>query len=166
MRDKKRDRHTENALDGPKRHANYGLSLPMSIPTLGESLVQFYVAQIAQIQSIYYLLFGRRLCRSAWRRRAAASSSKVGPVWRTFFIISAGRKSPFFWRNFGFYGLCRFKWPGLYSLDALVASTVNCLDGILRHSASPVRFFSLLMATHRGAETGKTVHLWMNSKRE
>ncbi len=114
VRDKKRDRHTENALDGSKRHANYGLSLPMSIPTLGESLAQFYVAQIAQIQSIYYLLFGRRLCRSAWRRRAATSSSKVGPVWRTFFIICAGRKSPFFWRNFGFYGLCRFKWPGLY----------------------------------------------------
>ena len=37
-RQKKRDRVTERACDGPKRGANYGPSLPVSIPTLGESL--------------------------------------------------------------------------------------------------------------------------------
>ena len=35
VRDKKRDRDTERAHDCPKRHANYGPSLPASIPTLG-----------------------------------------------------------------------------------------------------------------------------------
>ncbi len=48
-RDKKRDRDTGTALDCQKRHANYGPSLPVSIPTLGKFLAQFYVAQIAQI---------------------------------------------------------------------------------------------------------------------
>ncbi len=49
VRDKKRDRNTGRAHDGPKRHANYGPSLPVSIPTLGESLAQVCTAQIAQI---------------------------------------------------------------------------------------------------------------------
>ncbi len=44
-RDKKRDRDTERACDGPKRRANYGLSLTVSIPTPGESLAQIWVAQ-------------------------------------------------------------------------------------------------------------------------
>ena len=42
---KKRYRDTERARDGPKRHANYGPSLPVSIPTLGESLAQVWLAQ-------------------------------------------------------------------------------------------------------------------------
>ena len=45
---KKRNRATERARDGPKRHANYGPSLPVSIPTLAESLAQVCAAQIAQ----------------------------------------------------------------------------------------------------------------------
>ncbi len=44
-RQKKRDRDAERAHDCPKRHANYGLSSPVSIPTLGESLAQMWVAQ-------------------------------------------------------------------------------------------------------------------------
>ncbi len=62
-RQKKRDSDTERAHDCPKRHANHGPSSPVSIPTLGESLAQFYVAQIAQIKRIYYLLFGRHLAQ-------------------------------------------------------------------------------------------------------
>ena len=53
VRGKKRDRDTGRACDGPKRHANYGPSLPVSIPTLGESLAQVYVAQIAQIAQVW-----------------------------------------------------------------------------------------------------------------
>ncbi len=60
---KKRNIDTERAHDCPKRHANYGPSSSVSIPTLGKSLAQFYVAQIAQIKRIYYLLFGRRLAQ-------------------------------------------------------------------------------------------------------
>ncbi len=56
-RNKNRDRDTERACDGPKRHANYGPSLPVSIPTLGESLAQFYVAQIVQMKKVYHLLY-------------------------------------------------------------------------------------------------------------
>ncbi len=52
-RQKKRDSVTERAHDCPKRHANYGPSLPVSIPTFGKFLPQFYVAQIAQIQSVH-----------------------------------------------------------------------------------------------------------------
>ncbi len=37
VRDKKRDRDTRRARDAQKRHANYGPSLPVSIPTLGDS---------------------------------------------------------------------------------------------------------------------------------
>ncbi len=55
--EKKRDRGAERAHDCPKRHANYGPSSPVSIPTLGESLAQFYAAQIAQIKRVYHLLF-------------------------------------------------------------------------------------------------------------
>ncbi len=62
-RDKKRDKDAERARDGLKRHANYGPSLPESIPTLGESRAQIYVAQIAQIKGIYY--GGFRLCLEA-----------------------------------------------------------------------------------------------------
>ncbi len=71
-RQKKRDRNAERAHDCPKRHANYGPSSPVSIPTLGESLAQFYVAQIAQNKRIYYLLFGRRL--------AHCSVAQGGPI--------------------------------------------------------------------------------------
>ncbi len=60
---KKRDRDTERACDGPKRYANYGPSLPVSMPTLGESLAQIYVVQIAQTKGIYYCEFRRRLER-------------------------------------------------------------------------------------------------------
>ncbi len=44
-RQKKRDREAVRAHDCPKRHANYGLSSPVSNPTLGESLAQMWVAQ-------------------------------------------------------------------------------------------------------------------------
>ncbi len=66
-RNKKRDSATEKAYDYPKRHANYGLSSPVSIPTLGEFLTQVCAAQIAQIKRIYYFLLGGAW-RSAWRR--------------------------------------------------------------------------------------------------
>ncbi len=39
-RREKRDRDTERALDGPKRHANYGPSLHVSIPTPVKFLAQ------------------------------------------------------------------------------------------------------------------------------
>ena len=39
-RQKKRDRDTETARDGPKMHANYGASLPVSIPTPVKFLAQ------------------------------------------------------------------------------------------------------------------------------
>ncbi len=52
-RQKKIDSDTERAHDCPKRHANYGPSLPVSIPTFGKSLAQFDFAQIAQIQSLH-----------------------------------------------------------------------------------------------------------------
>ncbi len=42
---KKRDSDTETAQNGQKRCANYGLSLPLSIPTPSESLAQIRVAQ-------------------------------------------------------------------------------------------------------------------------
>ena len=48
-RNTKRDRDTVRSRDGSKGHANYGPSLPVSIPTLGDSFAQIYVAQIAQI---------------------------------------------------------------------------------------------------------------------
>ncbi len=36
-------------------------------------------------------------------------------AWRKFFLLYAPGANPsFFGRNFGFYGLCTFKWPGLY----------------------------------------------------
>ncbi len=62
-RQKKRDSDTERAHECPKRHANYGPSLPVYIPTFGKSLAQFYVAQIAQIKRICYLLFGGHLAQ-------------------------------------------------------------------------------------------------------
>ena len=67
----KREIAKERAHDCPKRLANYGLNLPVSIPTLGKSLAHFYVAQIAQIKRIYYLLLGQR--------RAGTLSCKVRP---------------------------------------------------------------------------------------
>ena len=77
-RDKKRDRDTERARGGPKRHANYGPSLPVSIPTLGKSLAQIYIAQIAQIKGIYYWGFKRRLERCA-AVQGGHIECKVGP---------------------------------------------------------------------------------------
>ncbi len=44
-RDQKRDRDTERARNDPKKCANYGLSLPVSIPTPGDSLAQIWLAQ-------------------------------------------------------------------------------------------------------------------------
>ena len=43
-RQKKRDSDIERADDCPKRHANCGPSSSVSIPTLGESLAQNWVA--------------------------------------------------------------------------------------------------------------------------
>ncbi len=77
VRDKKRERETERARDCPKKHANYGPSLPASIPTLGKSLAQFYVAQIAQIQSVYCFPF-RRLERCV-AAQGGHTKCKVGP---------------------------------------------------------------------------------------
>ncbi len=75
---------------------------------------QVYVAQIAQIQSVYNFPFRRSLWSGAWRHLGHIES-KVGPKsGAIFLIICAGRKSLLFWRNFRFYGLCIFKWPGLY----------------------------------------------------
>ena len=68
VRDKKRDRHTERARDGPKRHANHGPSLLVSIPTLGESIAQVCAAQIAQIQSVYHFPLRCSSWGGAWRR--------------------------------------------------------------------------------------------------
>ena len=62
-RQKKRDSDTERAQDCPKRHANCGPSLPVSIPTLDDSFAQVYVAQIAQIQSVYHFPFQRLFWR-------------------------------------------------------------------------------------------------------
>ncbi len=45
-REKKRGRRTERARDGPKRHANYGLSFPVS---LGATLGGAYLAHIWRI---------------------------------------------------------------------------------------------------------------------
>ena len=89
VRDKKRDRDSERACDGLKRHANYGSSLPVSIPTLGEFLAQIYIAQIAQIKGIYYWGFRRRL---EWWVAAQGGHirCKVGPESGAhFFIICA-----------------------------------------------------------------------------
>ncbi len=114
-RQKKRDSDIERADDCPKRHANCGPSSPVSIPTLGESLAHFYVAQIAQIKGIYYLLFGRHLAKCLAAEGGYIKIKEGMTAWRTFYIICAGRKSLLFWRNVGFYGLCTFKWPGLYT---------------------------------------------------
>ena len=112
-RQKKRDSDTERAHDCPKRHANCGPSLPVSIPTLDDSFAQVYVAQIAQIQSVYHFPFRRSFWSGAWRHLGHIES-KVGPKsGAIFLIICAGCKSLLFWRNFSFYGLCIFKWPGL-----------------------------------------------------
>ena len=45
-RQKKRDRNTERARDGPKRHANYGPSFPVS---LGATLGGAYLAYIKKV---------------------------------------------------------------------------------------------------------------------
>ncbi len=85
------------------------LSLHLMTP-----FAQVYVAQIAQIQSVYHFPFRRSLWSGAWRHLGHIES-KVGPKsGAIFLIICAGRKSLLFWRNFRFYGLCTFKWPGLY----------------------------------------------------
>ncbi len=90
-RNKKRDNDTERAYDCPKRHANCGPSLPVSIPTLGESLVQVYVAQIAQIARAW--LAQNPASSGAWSgARAATSSCKVGTEsGAPFSIIFAAR---------------------------------------------------------------------------
>ncbi len=77
-RQKKRDRDTERASDGPKRHANYGPSWPVSIPTLGESLVQVWLAQWRRTRRSSGA--GSDAGRRKWRRhRDATSSCTVGP---------------------------------------------------------------------------------------
>ncbi len=112
-RQKKRDSDTERAHDCPKRHANCRPSSPVSIPTLDDSFAQVCVAQIAQIQSVYHFPFRRSFWSGAWRHLGHIES-KVGPKsGAIFLIICAGSKSLLFWRNFSFYGLCIFKWPGL-----------------------------------------------------
>ncbi len=86
-RDKKRDSDTERAHDSPKRHANYGLSSPVSIPTLGESLAQVCAAQIAQIQRVYYLLFNCAW-RCMWGTRGVLHKITQGQKSLTFFRYS------------------------------------------------------------------------------
>ncbi len=110
-RQKKRDSDTERAQDCPKRHANCGPSLPVSIPTLDDSFAQVYVAQIAQIQSVYHFPFRRSFWSGAWRRLSHIESKVGQKSGANFFIICAGRKSLLFWRNYRFYGLCIFKCP-------------------------------------------------------
>ncbi len=58
---KKRDRDKERARYGPKRHANYALSSPVSIPSFGEPAVRLNCAKMAQLKSAYERGFRRRL---------------------------------------------------------------------------------------------------------
>ncbi len=77
VRHKKRDRHTERAHDCQKRHANYGPSLPVSIPTLGESLARkFTWRKLRKLRSLVGIEAGviRRLERSL-----GGHKYKVGP---------------------------------------------------------------------------------------
>ncbi len=71
---KKRYRDTERARDGPKRHANYGPSLPVSIPTLGESLAQVWLAQTPAFPE--GLLGVKDGWRKGWRHRADTLKKK------------------------------------------------------------------------------------------
>ncbi len=95
-RDKKTDRDKDRAHDCPKRHANYGLSSPVSIPTLGESLAQFYVAQFAQIKRIYYFLFGRHLAQCLVAQGRHIELKGKARVWRTFFYYMRYAQIPLF----------------------------------------------------------------------
>ena len=70
-----RDRDTERARDGPKRHTNYGPSSPASIPTPGESLAQIWVAQW-RIQEDVASFYFNSFFGAVWGCRAAKSSLK------------------------------------------------------------------------------------------
>ena len=95
-RQKKRDCDTERAHDCPKRHANCGPSSPVSIPTLDNSFAQVYVAQIAQIQSVYHFPFRRSFWSGAWLRLGHIEC-KVGPKSGAIFLLYApGAKSSCF----------------------------------------------------------------------
>ncbi len=58
---KKKDRDTERASDGRKRHANYGSSSPVSIPSSSESVVRLNCAKLAQLKRASKRGFGWRL---------------------------------------------------------------------------------------------------------
>ncbi len=86
VRDKKRDRDKERAHYCPKRHANYGPSQPVSIPTLGDSFVQNYVAQIAQIAQAW-VAQNPAFIRCLEQAQLYHIESKLGPESGAHFIF-------------------------------------------------------------------------------
>ncbi len=118
-RKKKKDRDTERARDCPKRHANYGPSLPVSIPTPGESLAQLRLAQ------------RRRTRRSLdkwragsggawWRRKVDTSKNKVGSAPGAHFFTCATYIISYTLRcQRHLKGVLRFFWSALYNHSLL-----------------------------------------------
>ncbi len=72
VRDKKRHRDKGRARDGPKRYANYGPILPVSIPMLLERVAQAWLAQTPA--------FIRRVCRGFRRRLEACAAAQGGYI--------------------------------------------------------------------------------------
>ncbi len=112
--DKKRDRDTERARDGPKRHANYGPSLSVSIPSNGESVVSLNCAKMAHEKRAVAHGF-RRL--ELWvAAQDGHIGCKVGPEesGAHFYCICATHILYALRRQRHLKGVLRFFWSALY----------------------------------------------------